>query len=57
MAIEGADLKIDGDGEATVTLEAGEYIIYCTIPCGGGHEEMTAKLICRVKHFLKDKNV
>ncbi|MFC0558454.1 cytochrome C oxidase subunit II [Halalkalibacter alkalisediminis] len=45
VEIEGADLKIDGDGEQTVTLAAGEYIIYCSIPCGGDHDKMTAKLI------------
>ncbi|MFC0471425.1 cytochrome C oxidase subunit II [Halalkalibacter kiskunsagensis] len=45
VVIDGTDLKIDGDGEQTVTLEAGEYIIYCSIPCGGGHDEMTATLI------------
>ncbi|WP_078548493.1 cytochrome c oxidase subunit II [Litchfieldia alkalitelluris] len=45
IMIDGTDVKIDGDGKATVNLEAGEYIIRCSIPCGGGHAEMTAKLV------------
>ncbi|WP_416151151.1 cytochrome C oxidase subunit II [Salipaludibacillus sp. HK11] len=42
ISIEGTDLTIDGEGSDTVTLEPGEYTIICTIPCGEGHEEMTA---------------
>ncbi|WP_332631953.1 cytochrome C oxidase subunit II [Halalkalibacter flavus] len=45
VEIEGTDLKIDGDGEQTVTLAPGEYLIYCSIPCGADHDKMTAKLI------------
>lgn len=45
IAIEGTDLKIDKEGNASTTLETGEYTIICTVPCGEGHEEMTAKLI------------
>lgn len=44
ISIEGTDLEIDGEGSSTVTLEPGEYTINCTIPCGEGHEEMTAML-------------
>ncbi|MRH42554.1 cytochrome C oxidase subunit II [Aquibacillus halophilus] len=45
IEIDGADLSIDGEGSATVNLEAGEYTIKCNIPCGEGHETMEAKLI------------
>ncbi|WP_209121091.1 hypothetical protein [Alkalihalobacillus sp. BA299] len=45
IAIDGTNLKIDGDGTATISLEPGEYTIYCSVACGGDHEEMTAKLI------------
>jgi cytochrome c oxidase subunit II len=45
ITIDGTKVKIDGEGKATVNLEAGEYIIRCSIPCGTGHTEMTAKLI------------
>jgi cytochrome c oxidase subunit II len=45
ITIEGTDVKIDGEGKATVNLKAGEYTIKCNIPCGEGHQEMTAMLI------------
>lgn len=45
ITIEGTDVAIEGDGSATATLEAGEYTIRCTVPCGEGHTDMTTKLI------------
>ncbi|QBP42813.1 cupredoxin domain-containing protein [Paenisporosarcina antarctica] len=45
VKIVGTDLVIDGEGEATATLEPGEYEVVCTVPCGEGHETMTTKLI------------
>jgi heme/copper-type cytochrome/quinol oxidase subunit 2 len=45
IAISGTDVNLnDGDSE-TVTLEAGEYNIICTIPCGSGHTQMVSKLV------------
>jgi len=44
ISIDGTDLEINGEGSDTITLEAGEYTIICTMPCGEGHEEMTAML-------------
>ncbi len=44
ISIDGTDLDIEGEGSDTVTLEAGEYTIICSIPCGEGHEEMTTVL-------------
>ncbi|MFZ3579709.1 cytochrome C oxidase subunit II [Virgibacillus sp. DJP39] len=45
IAIDGTDVKIEGEGSATATLEPGEYTINCIVPCGEGHAEMTAQLI------------
>lgn len=46
ISIEGLDISIEGDGEATFTpTEPGEYKIYCNIPCGAGHNDMIATLI------------
>jgi len=46
IEIDGLDVKIDGDGEATFTpTEPGEYTIYCSIPCGQGHSDMVSTLI------------
>ncbi|MBB6454053.1 heme/copper-type cytochrome/quinol oxidase subunit 2 [Salirhabdus euzebyi] len=45
ITINGTDVKIDGEGTATATLEAGEYTIICNVPCGEGHAEMTAQLV------------
>lgn len=46
IAIDGLDVKIDGDGDATFTPEEpGEYKIYCSIPCGQGHGDMVSTLI------------
>jgi|SRR5690625_3802886 len=46
IAIDGLDVDIQGDGEATFTpTEPGEYKIYCNIPCGQGHSDMVSTLI------------
>jgi len=45
IEIEGTDIKIDGEGSATATLEPGEYTVKCSIQCGTGHEEMTATIV------------
>ncbi|WP_019413159.1 hypothetical protein [Paenisporosarcina sp. TG20] len=45
ITIEGTDVKIDGDGSATTSLEPGEYKVICSVPCGEGHAEMTTQLI------------
>ncbi|WP_416149928.1 cytochrome C oxidase subunit II [Salipaludibacillus sp. HK11] len=45
IEIEGTDVVIDGEGSATADLEPGEYRIYCSIPCGEGHDEMEAMLV------------
>lgn len=46
IAIDGLDVDIQGDGEATFTpTEPGEYTIYCNIPCGTGHDDMKSTLI------------
>ncbi len=46
IAIDGLDIDIKGDGEATFTpTEPGEYTIYCNIPCGAGHADMKSTLI------------
>ncbi|GAB2575319.1 cupredoxin domain-containing protein [Gracilibacillus alcaliphilus] len=45
IEVEGTDISIDGDGSMITTLEAGEYVIRCSIPCGEGHNDMTATLI------------
>jgi cytochrome c oxidase subunit II len=45
ITIDGTDVKIDGEGTSTVSLEKGKYTINCSIPCGEGHGEMTAQLI------------
>ncbi|GAB2532116.1 cytochrome C oxidase subunit II [Gracilibacillus alcaliphilus] len=45
IEIDGTDIAIDGDGSATATLEAGEYTIRCSIPCGTGHNDMVATLV------------
>lgn len=48
LAIDEFDVNIDGDGEATFTPEEpGEYKIYCSIPCGQGHADMTSTLIVK----------
>jgi cytochrome c oxidase subunit II len=45
IEIEGTDVKIEGEGSATATLEPGEYTIKCSIQCGAGHEEMKATVV------------
>lgn len=45
IEIEGTDIKIDGEGSATATLEPGEYTVKCSIQCGAGHEEMAATIV------------
>ncbi|MFD1927118.1 cytochrome C oxidase subunit II [Sporosarcina siberiensis] len=48
IAIDGLDVDIKGDGEATFTpTEPGEYTIYCNIPCGTGHDDMKSTLIVK----------
>ncbi|GAA0355251.1 cytochrome C oxidase subunit II [Bacillus horti] len=45
IQILGTDIDISRDGSQTATLEPGEYDIICSIMCGTGHADMTAKLI------------
>lgn len=47
LAIEDTDVNIeDANGEAKFTPEKpGEYKIYCSVFCGAGHSDMTAKLV------------
>lgn len=45
IEIEGTDISIEGDDSASDTLEAGEYIIRCSVPCGEGHSDMIATLV------------
>ncbi|MHA6258505.1 cupredoxin domain-containing protein [Sporosarcina sp. CAU 1771] len=48
IAIDGLDVDIKGDGEATFTpTEPGEYTIYCNIACGAGHADMKSTLIVK----------
>ena len=45
MAINGTDINLmDGD-KVAYTFEPGVYDIVCSVMCGVGHTEMTAKLI------------
>ncbi|HLS10085.1 cytochrome C oxidase subunit II [Lentibacillus sp.] len=45
-AIDEFDVNIEEGDEATFTPEEpGEYTIYCSIPCGNGHEDMTSTLV------------
>jgi cytochrome c oxidase subunit II len=45
IGIEGTDINIQQDQQEEVTLEPGEYKIYCNVPCGQGHADMTATII------------
>ncbi|WP_026905784.1 cupredoxin domain-containing protein [Paucisalibacillus globulus] len=46
ITIEGLDVNIDGEGEATFTpTEPGEYKIICSIMCGEGHGDMVSTLV------------
>jgi cytochrome c oxidase subunit II len=48
IAIDEFDVNIEGDGKASFTPDQpGEYIIYCSIPCGEGHSEMKSTLIVK----------
>ncbi|WLD94812.1 cytochrome C oxidase subunit II [Alkalihalobacillus sp. AL-G] len=39
------DFNIKKSGSKELTLEPGEYQVYCTIPCGEGHADMVSTLI------------
>ncbi len=45
IQIGGTDISLDDGDSETVTLQAGEYNIICSIPCGSGHAQMVSKLI------------
>ncbi|MFJ7952949.1 hypothetical protein ACIQZG_15625 [Lysinibacillus sp. NPDC096418] len=46
VLVEGLDVKLDKDGSVKFTPEkAGEYKIVCSVFCGAGHGDMTAKLV------------
>ncbi|MFC4024342.1 cytochrome C oxidase subunit II [Oceanobacillus longus] len=46
ISIDELDVNIQGEGEAVfVPEEPGEYVIYCNVFCGDGHEEMTATIV------------
>jgi len=45
MAINGTDINLKDGESANYTFEPGVYDIICSIMCGEGHTEMTAKLI------------
>jgi cytochrome c oxidase subunit 2 len=46
IKLKGYDQEIKGDQTVTfVADKAGEFEFYCSIMCGGGHAEMTGKLI------------
>ncbi|WP_235000438.1 cupredoxin domain-containing protein [Virgibacillus dakarensis] len=48
LAIDDFDVNIEGDGNATFTPDKpGEYTIYCSIPCGQGHSDMTSTLVVK----------
>jgi cytochrome c oxidase subunit II len=47
VAIEGTDIKLQGDQSEVVTLAAGTYEFHCNIMCGTGHQNMHAKLIVK----------
>ncbi|SFD45032.1 cytochrome c oxidase subunit 2 [Lentibacillus persicus] len=45
-AIDEFDVEIeDGEEAAFTPEEPGEYTIYCSIPCGNGHDDMTSTLV------------
>lgn len=44
IEIEGVG-KVDAGKDKVFTLEAGEYVIKCSIMCGTGHNDMVSKLI------------
>ena len=46
LAIDDFDVNISNEGTATFTpTEPGEYKIYCSIPCGEGHDNMVSTLV------------
>lgn len=46
LAIDEFDVDISGEGTVEFTPEKpGEYTIYCSIPCGEGHNDMKSTLI------------
>jgi cytochrome c oxidase subunit 2 len=46
LAIDDFDINISEEGEATFTPDKpGEYVIYCSIPCGTGHADMKSTLV------------
>ncbi|ADU30311.1 cytochrome c oxidase subunit II [Evansella cellulosilytica] len=45
IEIVGTGVTINGNGSAGAILEAGEYEIICSIPCGAGHRDMVATLV------------
>ncbi|RCW73046.1 cupredoxin domain-containing protein [Saliterribacillus persicus] len=48
IKISELDVDIKKDGRQTITVEEpGEYLIYCNLPCGTGHDDMVASLIVK----------
>ncbi|ADU30574.1 cytochrome c oxidase subunit II [Evansella cellulosilytica] len=45
IKIDDTSISIEGEGSYTASLEPGEYRIWCSIPCGEGHDVMEATLI------------
>ncbi|WP_235793331.1 cytochrome C oxidase subunit II [Virgibacillus salidurans] len=46
ISIDEFDMHLEGEGETTfIPEEPGEYTIYCNIPCGEGHDDMTTTLV------------
>lgn len=46
IAIDESEINIEEVGEATLTPEEpGEYMIYCSVPCGEGHDDMNVMLV------------
>ncbi|MFJ7367990.1 hypothetical protein ACIQVU_00870 [Lysinibacillus sp. NPDC098008] len=46
VSVDGLDVKLDKDGSTKFTPEkAGEYNMSCSVFCGTGHGDMTAKLV------------
>ncbi len=44
ITIDEVDFELEGEGSQTIELEAGEYTVRCSIPCGQGHDEMVATI-------------
>ncbi|MCF6092777.1 cupredoxin domain-containing protein [Microaerobacter geothermalis] len=46
LAIDELGVNIQGDGSATFKADKpGEYTIYCSVPCGQGHNDMKSTLV------------